>query len=161
VPEVRVRRPPSRYHPAVSPGRAQPEPSTRFRRTRAAHRDETAEDYAEAVAYLIEFRGEARVRDLAAMMGVSHVTVTRIVARLRRQGLLEAEPYRPIVLTPAGRRLAQRARRRHADVLAFLHALGVPRGQAEIDAEGIEHHVSEATIRAMRNMVRRGLGGRA
>ncbi|MCC6660482.1 MAG: manganese-binding transcriptional regulator MntR [Phycisphaerales bacterium] len=130
--------------------------SERFRGTRAAHKDETAEDYVEAVAQLIEARGEARVRDLAAMMGVSHVTVTRIVARLVRDGLLVTEPYRPVALTPKGRRLAAHARERHADVLAFLTALGVPRRQAQIDAEGIEHHVSEATIRAMRAVARRG-----
>ena len=127
----------------------------RFRGTRAAHKDETAEDYAEAVAHLIETRGEARVRDLAAMMGVSHVTVTRIVARLGRAGLLAVRRYHPVSLTPRGRRLAEHARQRHADVLAFLEALGVPRRQAEIDAEGIEHHVSDATIRAMRAMARR------
>jgi len=31
----------------------------------------------------------------------------------------------------------------------------VPPKQAEIDAEGIEHHVSEATIRAMRRLTER------
>jgi DtxR family manganese transport transcriptional regulator len=124
--------------------------AARFRTTRAAHRDETAEDYVEAVMQLITDRGEARVRDLAAMMGVSHVTVTRIVARLAREGLLEARPYRPVELTAAGRRLADRIRERHRVVLGFLLSLGVPARQAEIDAEGIEHHVSEATIRAMR-----------
>lgn len=135
--------------------RPSPDDPARFRGTRAAHKDETAEDYVEAVAQLVEQRGEARVRDLAAMMGVSHVTVTRIVARLAREGLVSTTPYRPIELTPQGRRLANRARRRHQDVLAFLLALGVPPRQAAIDAEGIEHHVSDATIRAMRAMVRR------
>jgi DtxR family transcriptional regulator, manganese transport regulator len=124
--------------------------SARFRSTRAAHRDETAEDYVEAIMQLMETRGEARVRDLSKMMGVSHVTVTRIVARLAREGLVESQPYRPVGLTPAGRRLADRIRERHQVVLGFLRALGVPARQAEIDAEGIEHHVSEATIRAMR-----------
>jgi DtxR family manganese transport transcriptional regulator len=124
--------------------------AARFRRTRAAHRDETAEDYVEAIMQLVTDRGEARVRDLAAMMGVSHVTVTRIVARLAREGLVDAKPYRPVSLTATGRRMADRIRERHVVVLGFLKILGVPAKQAEIDAEGIEHHVSEATIRAMR-----------
>ncbi len=124
----------------------------RFRTTRAAHRDETAEDYVEAVAQLIEERDEARVRDLALMMGVSHVTVTRIVTRLQSEGLVETEPYKPITLTTKGRRLAKQVRERHETVLAFLLAIGVPRKQAEIDAEGIEHHVSDATIRAMKRV---------
>lgn len=127
--------------------------TARFRRTRAAHRDETAEDYAEAIDDLIAECGEARVRDLARLMGVSHVTVSRIITRLSDAGLVRTEPYKPITLTPAGRRLAQRARDRHDVVLAFLCSIGVPRKQAEIDAEGIEHHVSEHTIRAMRAML--------
>lgn len=126
----------------------------RFQRTRAAHRDETAEDYVEAIGQLVDERGEARVRDLASMMGVSHVTVSRIVSRLVEAGLVETEPYRPIFLTRAGQRLASRARERHEIVLRFLRALGVPAAQASIDAEGIEHHASDATIRAMRRLLR-------
>lgn len=124
----------------------------RFRSTRAAHRDETAEDYVEAIGQLIDEDGEARVRDLASMMGVSHVTVTRIISRLQSEGLVETEPYKPITLTVKGRRLATRVRQRHEVVLAFLLAIGVPPQQAEIDAEGIEHHVSDATIRAMKRV---------
>ncbi|MCB9846120.1 MAG: manganese-binding transcriptional regulator MntR [Phycisphaeraceae bacterium] len=130
--------------------------SQRFRSTRAAHRDETAEDYVEAVAEIVRVRGECRVKDLSQLMGVSHVTVTRIVTRLKKLGLLETEPYRPIALTDDGVRMADRARERHEIVLRFLREIGVPRKQAEIDAEGIEHHVSDATIRAMRRMVQRG-----
>jgi DtxR family manganese transport transcriptional regulator len=124
----------------------------RFRGTRAAHRDETGEDYAEAVAQLIERNGEARVKDLAAMMGVSHVTVSRIVSRLSAAGLLRSTRRRPIELTARGRAVAARARARHEAVLAFLRAIGVGARQAEIDAEGIEHHVSEETIRAMERL---------
>lgn len=123
--------------------------AARFRTTRAAHRDETAEDYVEAVDQLVRDSGEARVRDLARMMGVSHVTVTRIVARLVEAGYLQTVPYKPITLTAEGKKLAARIRHRHEVVLGFLKSIGVPERQAEIDAEGIEHHVSDATIQAM------------
>lgn len=125
-----------------------PDPE-RFRSTRAAHRDETAEDYVEAIAQLIADRGEARVTHLAALMGVSHVTVTRTVTRLQRDGLVTTEPYQPIHLTPAGQRMARAAEKRHQIVLGFLLAAGVNPRQAAIDAEGIEHHVSDATLRAL------------
>lgn len=131
------------------------EQAKRFRDTRAAHRDETAEDYVEAIAQLLDEQGEARVRDLAQMMGVSHVTVTRIVARLQEKRLVDTEPYKPITLTREGRRMATRSRERHEVVLAFLRAIGVPDRQAEIDTEGIEHHVSDATVRAMRRLTER------
>jgi len=126
-----------------------PDDSARFVRTRQAHEDETAEDYVESIDTLIIQTGEARVRDLARLMDVSHVTVSRIIARLARKGLVQTAPYRPIVLTPKGKRLASRARERHLIVADFLRAIGVPPAQAEIDAEGIEHHASQATLDAM------------
>jgi DtxR family manganese transport transcriptional regulator len=131
-----------------------PDQSARFRTTRAAHRDETAEDYVEAIMQIQAERGEARVRDLSILMGVSHVTVTRIIKRLSdpKVGLVVAHPYKPVELTPAGKRLAAWIRKRHEIVLSFLVSLGVPARQAEIDAEGIEHHVSDATIRAMQKV---------
>jgi DtxR family manganese transport transcriptional regulator len=124
--------------------------SARFRSTRAAHRDETAEDYVEAVMQITADTGRARVTDLARLMGVTHVTVNRIIARLVREGLVEDRPYKPVELTPKGRRLAARIQARHETVLAFLQAIGVPPKQAEIDAEGLEHHASDITIRAMK-----------
>lgn len=131
-------------------------PAQRFRSTRAAHRDETAEDYVEAIDQLAA-TNSARVVELARLMGVSHVTVSRTIARLTRAGLVapSTEHKRPLALTPKGQRLADRIRQRHADVFAFLLWLGVPRAQAEIDTEGIEHHVSQATIRALRNAMAR------
>jgi DtxR family manganese transport transcriptional regulator len=38
---------------------------------------------------------------------------------------------------------------RHETVLKFLLSLGVSPETAEIDAEGIEHHVSAETLQAM------------
>lgn len=145
--------------------RSKPTPadqSARFRRTRDAHASETAEDYVEAIADLIDERGEARVGELARLMGVSHVTVSRIVARLSAEGLVRATRNRPLVLSAAGDRLAQRMRERHDIVVRFLLAIGVPRAQASIDAEGMEHHVGAATLRAMEQLVNRAAsGGRA
>ena len=37
-------------------------------------------------------------------------------------------------------------------MLEFLHAIGVPPEIAEADAEGIEHHVSEATLNALEDV---------
>ncbi len=115
---------------------------------RAAHASELAEDYVEAIAMLITTRGEARVVDLAQVMGVSHVTVVRTVARLQREKLVNSQPYRAIFLTAAGERLARRSRERHQLVVAFLRSLGVSARIAERDAEGIEHHCSPQTLAA-------------
>jgi DtxR family transcriptional regulator, manganese transport regulator len=124
----------------------------RFRSTRRAHRDETAEDYVEAIAQLIEEQGAARVGKLAELMDVSHVTVTRIIARLAKEGLVTTEPRQPIYLTDTGQEMAEASRARHLVVLGFLQAIGVEERQAQIDAEGIEHHVSSETLEALRRI---------
>tara|TARA_A100001391_G_scaffold202924_1_gene193849 strand:+ start:315 stop:752 length:438 start_codon:yes stop_codon:yes gene_type:complete len=115
-------------------------------RTRRDHSSEKAEDYVEAVDDILSHKDECRVVDLAAFFGVSHVTVTRIVARLVGEDLLQTEPYRPIRLTAKGKRLAVESRKRHQIVQDFLLAIGVDAATAAHDAEGIEHHVSPKTL---------------
>ncbi|MFH5803718.1 manganese-binding transcriptional regulator MntR [Alienimonas sp. DA493] len=136
--------------PAPAPPRPPGAAPHRHRRTRKDHATEVAEDYVEAIAELISKRGECRVSHLAERFSVSHVTVTRTVGRLVRDGLAETTPRAPITLTPAGAELAAACRDRHAAVLRFLLALGVPEAVAQVDAEGIEHHVSPETLAAMR-----------
>lgn len=116
--------------------------------TRREHASETAEDYVEAIADLTTTQGEARVVDLARRLGVTHVTVNRTLARLQREGYVSVQPYRAIFLTDSGRKLAEECQHRHGIVVAFLLSLGIPEKTAEIDAEGIEHHVSPATLAA-------------
>jgi DtxR family manganese transport transcriptional regulator len=124
--------------------------------TRREHAHEIAEDYVEAIADLITESGEARVVDLAQRLGVTHVTVNRTVIRLQKAGYVTAQPYRAIFLTDAGRKLASACRTRHQVVVEFLCSLGVPRRVAEMDAEGIEHHVSRRTLSAFRSALRNG-----
>jgi DtxR family manganese transport transcriptional regulator len=78
---------------------------------------------------------------------------------LKREGLALAKPYRGVFLTEAGERLASRVRARHRVVVDLLVAIGVPREAAEQDAEGIEHHVSDATLTAFARFLRRGPSG--
>lgn len=122
----------------------------RFQRTREDHSRETAEDYVELVDALMREHGEARAVDLALHLGVTHVTVSKTVQRLVREGYLTAQPYRSIFLTEKGQALAEASRTRHELVTEFLVALGVENAVAETDAEGIEHHVSDMTLSAMR-----------
>lgn len=127
--------------------------TNRFQRTRDDHSRENAEDYVELIDALIQETGEARAVDLAERLGVTHVTVSKTVQRLQREGLVTSQPYRSIFLTEEGKQMAEESRRRHAMVLRFLRALGVPDDVAEADAEGIEHHVSKETLSAMQRFV--------
>jgi len=129
-----------------------------LQQTRLQHAQERAQDYVEVIADLIVSHGEARATDLAKSLGVTHVTVIRTVQRLQREGLVTTQPYRSIFLTDAGRLLAGKARARHEKVVAFLEALGVSSSTARADAEGIEHHVSDATLSAMEKFLRSRAG---
>jgi DtxR family manganese transport transcriptional regulator len=120
-----------------------------YKKAKRDHANETAEDYVEAIDDLIDETSSCRVTALSRRMGVSHVTTSRILSRLASEGLVETTPYRPVALTNEGRRLARHARQRHKTVLEFLLALGVPSESAARDAEGIEHHCSTVTLRAM------------
>lgn len=126
----------------------------RFKRVRDAHQTEMAEDYVELIADLIDEKGEARVVDLAGRLGVTKPTVNSAIQRLQRDGFVSSEPYRSIFLTEKGLRLAASSRERHRVVREFLVALGVDAETAESDAEGIEHHVSDATLDTFRNYLR-------
>lgn len=128
------------------------EPRTRSKghvRTRRDHATELTQDYVEAIAEIHSSLGECRVRDLANHFAVSHVTVNRAVARMKRDGYVDTEPYAPVTLTEKGRSLAEFSKRRHEIVYQFLLALGTSQRTASIDSEGIEHHVSEETLRLM------------
>lgn len=127
-------------------GASEADEARRFRRARKARSAATLEDYTEMVADLIALNGEARTIDIARRVGVSHPTVTKTLARLKREGLITSRPYRGIFLTEAGAAMAERARKRHRLVVELLLAVGAPRDAAEADAEGIEHYVSDATL---------------
>ena len=128
--------------------------SVPFSQTRSRHASETAEDYVEAVMDLVEEKGECRVLDLARYFNVSHVTVSRIVKRLQEEDLLNSKPYKPVELTAKGSKLAKRVKERHLIVLAFLIKLGVDKVNADIDSEGIEHHVGSKTLAAMKKFLK-------
>jgi len=135
--------------PARAPGgRSALPPAEVFHRSRRDRAAETAQDYVEAIADLSAAAGEARVVDLARRLGVTHVTVNRTLARLKKLKLVNMEPYRAIFLTESGRQLAAECKQRHETVTAFLRSLGISAKVAEMDAEGIEHHVSPETLAA-------------
>ena len=102
----------------------------------------------ELIADLTDAFGEARTTEVAKRLGVTHPTAVKGLGRLKREGFVTSRPYRGIFLTAAGRKLADQARARHRLVVKLLVAVGVPSEAAEADAEGMEHHASDATLKA-------------
>ncbi len=142
----------------MNEGDRMPEQPTQARRFRKARFDRSTiqrEDYVELIDDLVSAQGEARATDVARRLGVAHPTAVRTIARLRKDGLVASRPYQGITLTAAGRALAERGRARHRLVVALLVGVGVAPDVAEVDAEGMEHHASEASLAAFARFLAR------
>lgn len=107
------------------------------------------EDYLERILELINTKGYARVVDIARGLGISQASVTNMVQRLDAEGLLNYEKYRGLALTTAGETLARNITRRHQLLTDFLTLLGLPEDVVFHDVEGMEHHISGPTLRAI------------
>lgn len=127
----------------------------RFEKARSAQAAAVLEDYVELIDDLIASGGEARPTDIARRLGVTHATAIKTITRLKREGLATSKRYRGVFLTEEGRGLAERVRARHRLVVDLLRAVGVPEQCAELDAEGIEHHVSDTALAAFARFLKR------
>ena len=108
------------------------------------------EDYLERILDLINSKGYARVVDIATSLKISQASVTNMVQRLDAEGLLKYEKYRGLALTTAGETLARNITRRHQLLTDFFKLLGLDEQIIYHDVEGMEHHISPPTLRAIK-----------
>ena len=118
-----------------------------FKKTRAAHGIENTEDYLELIDDFINISGEARIVDIANKLGITQATANKTIKRLQHQGYINKEPYRSIFLTSKGQKIAIQSKKRHKLVYDFLINIGLSKKIAQLDSEGIEHHVSKETLK--------------
>lgn len=110
------------------------------------------EDYLEQILELINTKGYARVVDIADRLKISQASVTNMVQRMDAEGLLKYEKYRGLVLTTAGEELAKNITQRHQLLTDFLKLLGIDDQTIYHDVEGMEHHISPPTLRAIETL---------
>ena len=124
--------------------------NSHYSNIRNQNKSEMLEDYVEAIQDILKSKGDVKNGDLAQHFGVSQATVNKNLKRLISFKLAKSEPYRSIFLTEKGEKLATKSKQKHEIVYNFLIKLGVSRKTAENDSEGIEHHVSEETLKLMK-----------
>jgi Mn-dependent DtxR family transcriptional regulator len=113
------------------------------------------EDYLEKIEQLIAGKGYARVVDIAAGLKISQASVTAMVQRLDGEGFIKYEKYRGMVLTSSGLEVARRIAHRHQLLTDFLRVLGVSDEKVIYDdVEGMEHHISPETFKAIEALTR-------
>lgn len=109
-----------------------------------------AEDYLKAI-YELEQRGTpAGTNDIAGRLGIAAASVSGMVQRLARLGLVRAERYRGARLTIAGRAAALQLIRRHRIIECYLvERLGFGWEDVHDEAERLEHAASDELIERM------------
>lgn len=107
---------------------------------------QSAEDYLERIHELIEEKGYARVVDIASSLQVKQASVTSMVQKLGELGYLNYEKYRGLILTEKGKAVARRIQKRHETLSRFFSLFRLDREIQKQDIEGIEHHLSSATV---------------
>ena len=121
-----------------------------YSKIRSQNKNEILEDYVEAIQEIYETKGDVKNADLAIHFSVSQATINKNLKRLINYNLAKSEPYRSIFLTNEGKKLAAISKQKHQIVYNFLIKLGVSKKIAQFDSEGIEHHVSEETLKLMK-----------
>jgi DtxR family Mn-dependent transcriptional regulator len=127
--------------------------STRTAR-RPAPRDKAltrqAEDYLKVIYEMEQGGAPAATTDIAAELGIAAASVSGMVQRLARLGLVKVERYRGARLTAHGRLAALQLIRRHRIIESFLVTkLGYGWDDVHGEAERLEHAASGDLIDRM------------
>jgi DtxR family Mn-dependent transcriptional regulator len=111
-----------------------------------ARPSEAIEDYAKAI-YALQRRADGHpvgTNDLADRLGVTPASVSAMLKKLDERGLVEHVPYKGVLLTSAGNRVALEVMRHHRLLELYLaEHLGVPWDRVHEEAEALEHVISE------------------
>jgi DtxR family Mn-dependent transcriptional regulator len=110
---------------------------------------DSMEDYLEMIYRNCENNGYVRVNTLAKQLNVRAPSVSRIVQKLSKLGLIDYERYGEIQLTEKGKDIGEFLLNRHKAIESFLKRIGV--GTTALrDTEMIEHHISMETYKNIR-----------
>jgi DtxR family Mn-dependent transcriptional regulator len=112
------------------------------------------EDYLKTIYELERTSGTAATNDIARRLDIAPPSVTWMVRRLAKQGLVEYERYRGARLTEPGHRAALKIVRRHRIIETYLaRQLGYPWDKVHAEAERLEHAASEELVDRMAAML--------
>lgn len=105
-----------------------------------------SENYLRVIYQIIEKKGYARPKDIAATLGVSSASVTEMMQKLAKENLVNYEKHEAITLTSEGDKKAFAIMMRYNVFLKLFEMAGVPPQTAYVDACSLEHYLSEETV---------------
>jgi len=115
---------------------------------------EQVEEYLESIYDLQIRNGAAKTTAIAKCLRIAPASVTESLQSLAEKGLVEYEPYQGATLTPAGRAIAEKIKRRHRLLEVFLdRVLRISRENVHDEACKMEHTISAETECALCKML--------
>lgn len=103
------------------------------------------ENYLKALYKISAEKGQINISELSAAMNVSMPTANSMVKKLDAQGWLKYEKYKPLTITPKGKKQASQIIRKHRLTEMFLvEKMGFSWENVHEIAEQVEHVQSEA-----------------
>jgi DtxR family transcriptional regulator, Mn-dependent transcriptional regulator len=101
---------------------------------------EQMQEYLETIYRLEADKVVARTGEIAKHLHVAPASVTDMIQRLEKSGHVQYEPYKGVVLTPAGRAIGKRQLEKHRIMQAFLQEIcGMDHKSAHDAACDMEH----------------------
>ena len=117
---------------------------------------ESGEMYLDTI-YVLSKKGSVRSMDIAEHMGFSKPSVSRAVGLLKDGKYIIVEKDGNIILTSAGKEIAESIYERHTFITKFLTNIGVNEDIAAADACKIEHDISEESFEALKKYAEENL----
>ena len=117
------------------------------------HKNESAENYLEAILMLSKEQLEVRSIDVVNELGFKKSSVSVAMKKLRESGEIEMGPDGHITLTDSGLAIAEKILERHELISSWLERLGVHAETAVEDACGIEHVISAESFEAVKKYI--------
>ena len=116
-------------------------------------RNESAEDYLEAILVLSGKKPVVRGVDIAEELGYKKSSVSVAMKHLRENGHITVTPEGYIYLTDSGQEIAEMIYERHQLLSSWLIYLGVDEETALNDACHLEHDLSPLSFKKLKEHI--------
>jgi len=113
------------------------------------------EDYLETIYKLNETQGLVRISDIAKLLKLSKPSVSQMMRRLEKDKCVIYKPYFPLQLTNKGKQIGKKVAERHKVLAEFFTILKIPEKIQEKDIHGIEHSLSEVTLKKLKVLTKK------
>ena len=117
------------------------------------HLQESGEMYLETIWILSQKSNYVRSVDVGEYMGFSKPSISRAISLLKSGGFVVMENDGALILTEAGKEIAQKIYERHTVLTKFFESIGVSAQTAAEDACKVEHDISDETLAAIKRLV--------